>query len=202
MPSLKIIIAHYNEEIEWTQQFKDTIIYNKGINCKYNHINLPNVGREGHTYAKYIVDNYDSLDDYTCFLQGRPFDHSPDVIEKINNFTYNCDFYNLNIHKYDCRVSGCRHHYNIPINAVYAELFGTENPYYKYDKPFYFGAGAQFIVSKKIIQSRPKEFYEKIVKMLEYHINPIEGFVIERLWSSIFHHPNLETYEYIQMKEF
>jgi len=29
---------------------------------------LDNVGREGHTYYKYICDNYDNLTDYTIFL--------------------------------------------------------------------------------------------------------------------------------------
>jgi len=45
---------------------------------------------------------------------------------------------------------------------------------------FVFGAGAQFIVSKKNIIKNPKTFYLKIVEMLEYNINPIEGYVIER----------------------
>ena len=51
---------------------------------------------------------------------------------------------------------------------------------------FIFGAGAQFIVSKKQILKRPKEFYLKIVEMLQYSINPIEGFVIERFHKLIF----------------
>jgi hypothetical protein len=48
------------------------------------------------------------------------------------------------------------------------------------------GSGAQFIVSREQILKRPREFYEKIVKLLEYDINPIEGFVIERLHCIIF----------------
>ncbi len=51
---------------------------------------------------------------------------------------------------------------------------------------FKFGAGAQFIVSKKNILQRPKEFYLKIIEMLENDINPIEGFVIERFHKLIF----------------
>jgi hypothetical protein len=51
---------------------------------------------------------------------------------------------------------------------------------------FIFGAGAQFLVSKKSILKRPKSFYSKIVEMLQYHINPIEGFVIERFHKIIF----------------
>jgi hypothetical protein len=52
--------------------------------------------------------------------------------------------------------------------------------------PFKFGAGAQFIVSKKTILKKPIAFYSNIVKMLQYHINPVEGFVIERFHKLIF----------------
>jgi hypothetical protein len=45
---------------------------------------------------------------------------------------------------------------------------------------FTFGAGGQFIVSKKNILRKPKEFYYKIIELLQNDINPIEGFVIER----------------------
>ncbi|MBH73934.1 MAG: hypothetical protein CMM57_09815 [Rhodospirillaceae bacterium] len=41
---------------------------------------LNNVGREGHTYYKYICDNYEKLPEYTFFLQGYPFDHSGNII--------------------------------------------------------------------------------------------------------------------------
>jgi hypothetical protein len=51
---------------------------------------------------------------------------------------------------------------------------------------FKFGAGAQFIVSKKKILQRPKEFYLKIIEMLDNDINPIEGYVIERFHNLIF----------------
>jgi hypothetical protein len=52
--------------------------------------------------------------------------------------------------------------------------------------PFIFGAGAQFIVSKKNILKKPKEFYLNIVKILENNINPIEGYVVERFHKIIF----------------
>jgi hypothetical protein len=81
---MKILVARYNEDIEWTNQFTNVVIYNKGTKLEnnYNHeeIMLENVGREGHTYYKYICDNYDNLDDYIIFLQGNPFDHCSDII--------------------------------------------------------------------------------------------------------------------------
>ena len=41
--------------------------------------------------------------------------------------------------------------------------------------------GAQFIVNKKNILRKPRDFYLKIVNLLDYSIHPDEGFVIERL---------------------
>lgn len=51
---------------------------------------------------------------------------------------------------------------------------------------FRFGTGAQMIVSRESILQHSKEFYQTIVDMLSYSVNPIEGFVIERFWGLIF----------------
>ena len=79
--NLSIVVARYNEDLEWTTQFSNVIIYNKGtqLSDDFNQTCLNNVCREGHTYYKHICDNYDNLADYTIFLQGNPFDHSPNI---------------------------------------------------------------------------------------------------------------------------
>ena len=85
---MKIIVSRYTDCVDWTKQFPNVIIYNKGytLNNYNNEVLLDNVGREGHTYYKYICDNYDNLEDYTIFLQGRPFDHSPNIIFNLNKY--------------------------------------------------------------------------------------------------------------------
>ena len=180
----RIIIARYNENIEWASQFDNVIIYNKGEPIVGdNVIPLDNVGREGHTYYTHIYNNYDNLDDYTIFLQGRPFDHSPNIIKNIQHYNklitlheMSIDFAFLSEWIISCDlVGGCRYHPNLPLMPVYNTLFGEID-----NKEFKFGAGAQFIVSKEQILKHPREFYLKIVQLLENHINPIEGFVIER----------------------
>ena len=163
------------------------IIYNKGnkLNGGYNQIFLDNVGREGHTYYRYIYDFYDDLKDYTIFLQGNPFNHSPNIISDLNNYINNnldIDFKFLSRDIIECNLSGCKHHSGIPLIETYEKLFNEK----KTDLPFIFGAGAQFIVSKKNIVKRPKNFYYKIIEILQYDINPIEGFVIERFHKMIF----------------
>jgi len=41
-----IVVARYNENIEWTKQFPNVIIYNKGqkLNNDYKEVCLNNVG--------------------------------------------------------------------------------------------------------------------------------------------------------------
>lgn len=79
-PTISIIISRYNEDLKWTleepfNQFK-YIVYNKGDNELFEKtavlqiINLPNVGRESHTYLHHIISNYDNLSDIVVFLPG------------------------------------------------------------------------------------------------------------------------------------
>ena len=42
------------------------------------------------------------------------------------------------------------------------------------------------VISKEHIRSRPKSYYEKIIKYCNYHLNPIEGHYFERSWAYIF----------------
>jgi hypothetical protein len=192
-----IVVARYNEDLEWTKLLSNVIIYNKGtpltndevgvLNVqRCNQILLNNVGREGHTYYKHIYDNYDNLTDYIFFLQGYPFDHSPNIIPDINKYINNTDlsidFVSLSEHIIDCNLQGCIYQAGLPLINIYEKLFDER----KEHMDFKFGAGAQFMVSKKKILQRPKDFYLKIVKMLENDINPIEGFVIERFHNLIF----------------
>ena len=183
-----IIVARYNENIEWTKQFENVIIYNKGSNIEneYNEKILNNVGREGHTYYKYIYDNYENLSDYTIFLQGNPFDHSPNIISNLNKYINNKE---LNI-KFEflsellilCNLNNCKYHYGLPLKDTYYKIFNER----KENIEFIFGSGAQFIVSKQNILKRPKEFYLKIVELLQNSIHPFAGYVIERFHKLIF----------------
>lgn len=183
-----IVVARYGENVEWTKQFPNVIIYNKGnaLNDGYNEIALSNVGREGHTYYKHICDNYDNLADYTVFLQGNPFDHSPNIVSNLTNYVVandlNLDFDYLSETLVECNLTGCVHHHGLPLIETYEKIFNERKEFME----FKFGAGAQFIVSKQTILNKPKSFYDDIVSMLQNAVDPIEGYVIERFHKLIF----------------
>ena len=67
--SYQIVVARYNEDIEWIAD-NNKIIYNKGILLNINNeYLLENIGRESETYLHYIIDNYDNLPDVVVFTQ-------------------------------------------------------------------------------------------------------------------------------------
>jgi hypothetical protein len=187
-----IVIARYNEDIDWSKQFQNVIVYNKGKELPeaFTSIPLNNVGREGHTYYKYICDNYDNLQDYTIFLQGNPFDHSPSIIKKLHeilnhtnflrtDFTFLSEFIHHSTFDKECnKYWQCKN-----IHNTYQRVFSTSCDG---KKECIFGAGAQFIVSKNKIRQRPKSFYENIVHILESSVDPLEGYDIERFHKYIF----------------
>lgn len=180
---MQYIIARYNENVSWADNLSNKIIYNKGnpLSSNLSIIPLKNVGREGHTFAEHIVRNYESLAEYTCFLQGNPFDHYPHLLTDMHNPTTPFRFLSTNI--ITCNLAGCKHHNGLPLRSCYNKMFGHDM-----SCNFIFGAGAQMIVSRYSILQHPKEFYQNIVDMLSHSINPIEGFVIERFWGLIFDH--------------
>jgi hypothetical protein len=187
--SFCIIVARYNENVEWTKQFSNVIIYNKGneLNNNYKEVLLNNVGREGHTYYKYICDNYDNLSDYTIFLQGRPFDHSPNIISNLTKYINKeliIEFEFLSEQIYNSSLDlECSTYWQCKnIHKNWERVFGVNSV----NQECIFGAGGQFIVSKNKILKNKKEFYENIVKMLEYTIDPLEGYDIERFHKYIF----------------
>ena len=176
---MRIVVARYNENVEWTKEFTNVTIYNKGepLPTEFNEIRLNNVGREGHTYYTHIVNQYNSLDDFTIFLQGNPFDHSPNIIETLRHLQINPSAFDfVTKHKFICEMRGCYHHAGLPLQETFIRLFGFKPS----DGSFIFGPGAQFIVSKQKILKHSLNFYKKIVDILEKDVNPIEGYVIER----------------------
>jgi len=179
---MKLVISRYKEDLGWEEDY-DAIIYNKGGSIP-NTISLPNVGREGHTYIYHILSNYENLDEYTVFLQGNPFDHTRDLFSKLKEFEElkeKPDFFQLCHEMLTDDDKGKPHHWvDIPVAHYYNELFKIPR------NEFIYGAGAQFIVSKERILSRPKSFYSNIMKHLETSIDPPSVYCYERMWQHIF----------------
>jgi hypothetical protein len=190
MVQYRIVVARYTESLNWTQGYP-CIVYNKGPQAYSGCINLPNIGREAHTYLHHIVTNYENLDNYTVFLQGNPFDHSPnclrtlDIIARMSEIP---DFMHISERILPTSSEQDLFFLNekmLPMKEFHTYLFG-ETP----RRNFVFGAGAQFVVSRKLIQHIPKETYQKL---LEKSTEGIGAWILERFWEQIFTSGTFQT---------
>lgn len=89
-----IVLNYYNEDVKYVARFirylrnvstiqrlnPRVIVYNKNANISVEYLkkelladivrSLPNYGREGATYLRHIIENYDSIADHTLFSQA------------------------------------------------------------------------------------------------------------------------------------
>jgi len=218
---INIIISRYNENLKWTldypyNKYKYTV-YNKGNNENFekknviNVVNLPNVGRESHTYLYHIISNYDNLKDINVFLPGSiDTNHTIfkkrlissklfDYIEKNDNAVF-LSFDNI---KNNSIVDEFKYFQVNSYSSTTRENFmlnkesKTEKciyrPYYKwYNKVFgdrvsnsviHYGI---FSVDKRDILKYPKIYYKNLIEYVSNSSNPEAGHFFEKSWGVIF----------------
>lgn len=203
--SYKIVVARYNENIEWLKSdMSNCIIYNKGNKLNiYNEILLKNVGRESETYLHYIITNYYNLPDVVVFTQARISDHKGindiNYLIKIKNeaLTYSksrdiLTHYDLgeNIHfdkEWNLRKDGyyLRDNYKNNKPITFLEWF-KRNIDQNYPNPIYIYINGIFAVKKENIINKPIEYYKRLIEEVNHHINSTEGHFFERSWFYIF----------------
>jgi hypothetical protein len=197
---IKIIVAKYNEDTSWLWNYKQyVLIYNKGepiINNPYFY-NISNVGREGHTYLHYIINNWGYLPDKIFFTQGKINDHTTYSLIKYL-FSDEPLVINLNCNKTNCynmwghvNVRGTIYNNITKSKYTYGEWWDI---YIKKTRPTYknfrWSAGSIFSVSNKLIYQNTKEYYINLLNTLSHCNNPEEGHYIERSWYYIFNLSN------------
>jgi glycerol-3-phosphate cytidylyltransferase len=164
---VQLVIGRYKESYEQMKWIENigipTIIYTKtnipffisNPNIKIIHIPFEENGREALTYLNHIIDNYNSLADFTLFAQAKIDDHCKDIKTKTNftrDFTWLADSYLYT------KNDGTPH--NFPeIAKVYKDLFNENMP-----EKVYFGFGTMFMASKEIIKQRPISYYKAIIE--------------------------------------
>jgi hypothetical protein len=184
--SLTMVVARYKENISWVPCLGyKFVIYNKGPKLGMPCIELPNIGREAHSYLYYIVSNYDKLTDFTAFLQGHPFDHCSNINCIFRDFPTSLD----RLYKYCNGLYGIAdrfleeldvdiHKIHVYPDVIYKEFFAVD--YHK----FHFAGGAQYIVHKNNILNKPWQFYFDLLNY--YSWTEHEPWSMERLWPQIF----------------
>jgi hypothetical protein len=172
---MDIIISRYEKDVKWSEQFKDShriFIYDKS-NENNNFIKLPNIGREPHTFLYHIIEHYDNLPNFSCFLQDDPFDHlgNKDIsfIGDVDKYWGNINFYPIGYNLLHWNYNGGPHYSMLEIKKLLWDKY-----FINYPQKLDFIMGGQFIVNKKMIHLRKKIFYEMFLEEINRNDIPID----------------------------
>ena len=202
-------VSQFNDDVKVTIYRKGNVLPLSNSEIKIE----PNKGRCVHTFFKHIHDQYNNLSDITFFAQDYPFDHWEDIIDIVNKEVWNerCvlqigGYYGFHFNTITqhgpkggvmwtlspstqhgngkvliCQSNGLPQDRNPKINVdnYWSKLFDDNRP------PLYeFIPGGHFAVTKESAMIRPKEFYGKVIKLLEN--DEAAPWMIERLECYIF----------------
>lgn len=165
---INCVVSRYKKNTDWVYKLnniKKYYIYDKEEPT--NEYNIPvNKGNEASVYLKYIIDNYDILEDYTFFIHDDEYawHHSGSIVEQLNNAIMSKKlYYNIN----DKCILG-----SIITNPCYNEILDWYNNYIEKYIPLCslpnkdwtkgYRGSAQFLVHKSLIRKLPIEFYENL----------------------------------------
>lgn len=196
MKSKELVIAAYNRQYDWITNINEDVkitIYRKGSanDLKNDEIFIePNLGRDVHIFFHHLYNRYDTLSDFTIFSQDYPFDHVSNYIDLINedvshwNFhakqhIEGCWFFCTQYGVLECDKNGYPNHAGLNIERIWNLLFTSNCP-----DTLHFTPTGHFIISNELATSIPKEFYKKILNILEEYDDA--PWVIERLEPYIF----------------
>ncbi len=195
MDDLELVVARYTENLNWLlrvpSSFRVTVYDKSG--SPGDAIALDNVGYEAHTYLHHIVSRYDSLANVTVFVQGRPFDHVPDLhrrlrrlgsgeepVDKFRWLGFVVDFDDKLgkrlFQSWSKNKDGRLLDLGAFCQALWNDIPAPER--------FVFYPGAQFIVTAKQIRKQPLSFYERALALSVTF--PDAGHCLERCWDRIF----------------
>jgi len=209
----ELVVAHFFEDLRWIRRVPDSFrvtVYNKGEDLEeglvarlseeriLRFLPLPNVGREAHTYLTHLLAHYEDPAPVTVFCQGHPFDHAPDLHdrlrslvsqeEKVEGFMW-YGFLDETDDPFGRRLyvpwSKNPERLELETGRLFSDLFGESPPDW-----FHFRGGAQFAVTREAVQARPREFYERALRLcLEI---PRAAHSYERIWDRLFGTPVLD----------
>ena len=198
-----LVIAHYKENLDWLRHIPSKYIhvFTKGgreLVKPYKVTYLPNVGRESHTYLRYIIDSYSELPEIIVFSQGKDDHLSIDKIKqgintlrdfperKIIGSISNRKVENLHLTD-EFRINTYNQISLHPAELNFCEWFlANIEPTFDFSKEMSVFFGASFVIRREMIQLRSKEFYEKLSRQLEVSDSPEVGHYFERSWFYIF----------------
>lgn len=194
----QVVVAKYDEDIRWTKKYTNVKVYDKSKG------DLPNIGRESHTYLTYIVENYHRLPEIVFFTQGNIKDHCENYncdefiylgenkfSQNFKNLESNYYFYSGSIGYDKDHIYDYRNNILVPKDELgYRTWFKTyvdvDDTYNDIENGIILWWGGIFSVRRECILSRPKEYYKRLLDYMPKTNNPEVGHYFERSWFYIF----------------
>lgn len=202
-----IVTARYNESVAWLAPFSEHVrLYNKGTTVpEISGVNLPNIGRESHTYLQYILDYYDRLPPIIAFTQGDITEELAEqypgsgktgcefIIELIRsahehgqsqNFFYNERIAPPWRATPDLRMFSYKDNRLDTIDMTLGEWYKSRiGKTYPESPPWYIHA--LFAVKRERILQHPRSLYERLIADLAT-TDPEVGHFCEKIWLILF----------------
>lgn len=185
-------LAYFGDEVKVTVYDKSNSTY---TSSRENTTikTIENVGREGETYLRHIIENYEMLDDYILFIQDDTDNHIISFQDfydtTMSNISSNTMFY-----QYDVQWRPGYGSVKRTIENGYCQLWTFSSPYAIKDvcerfcirlpNTYIAKTCAFFMAHKSIILARPKSFYIQLKEWLFEHEG--NGFALEHMWSLVF----------------
>lgn len=198
-----VVVARYMENLSWLARLQrpnvDVVVYNKGGSAPIGYagkvVQLPNVGRESHTYLTYVLEHYDRLPDVVHFTQGRVSDHpfharfemidlAPDAGESANYAP--CRWHTGMDHR--GRLLAYAGQVLVSAGCGGEEWFRRHvdsDPDIDLDRMCIYW-NAIFSVRRERILSRPREYYERLLGLVDSNASMEVCHYFERSWYYIF----------------
>lgn len=174
-----LVVAKYKEDISWLSRVPSKIkvyVYDKSPGG-----DLENEGRDPGTFLHHIVEHYDNLDDWTCFVQGWPFDHYNKQKFFRDIVRIESDYAELGDVVFNVIGNGMEELGNLPLSKLFKEVMGRDQ------LSFEFVWGMQVVLSRRLILRRPKSFYIMLrAKAVELYKDPKTLPMLERIWRAIW----------------
>ncbi len=181
--AIELVVARFNEDLRWLKRVPPDIrvtVYHKGKE-------LPNVGREAHTYLHHIVTRYDDLAPVTVFCQGKPFDHVSDFHKILKSLRVDRFQWFGHIIDRDDRTGSLlfqqwsknEDHRPLPLDDFFRALWEKPAPDFMTFYP-----GANFAVTAEQICKQPRAFYARALTIAAEL--PDAAHCFERTWDRVF----------------
>jgi hypothetical protein len=171
--AVKNICIHVDSKMDLTP-FKNSMLPHEVYQNCYSSYTI--------SYLDYIIDNYENLPDYNYFIRtSQVVNQSPDIFDRVES-AVPLYYEPLTRNVLNCNNNGEPHHPGLPLQRFWDAIY----PEYSCPESFTFGAGAQFVASRDAILSNSLDFYINVRELISKRLNPIEDFILERMWNSIF----------------